>query len=347
MSTLTFTPLPEELRETVASNAKDVDKGNKDARYVLPLLAEHRLIGTGVRDTARTIRALSREDLSTGFTLWATRCALLYLETAGTDYALSLTDQLRSGERPGVSGMAGPFKDFTGAGEITLRAEKEEGGYRINGKLNWASNLYEDAIAVTGAKTAEGHRILFAFEAGHEGITFGAPFGLLGLNATASAWVEFKDVLIPTEQVLTEDFADFMPKVRPPFVLFQIAECLGVAEAATAAAAERLTGLNATFAEDHAAVQEKVREAIERHEDILGRVEAGEKVLPVELLTLRLDAAQAAVEAANIEVRVAGGAGYAKNSPTSRRYREASFIPVQSPSEAQLRWELARAKKSA
>ncbi|MEJ4100751.1 acyl-CoA dehydrogenase family protein [Corynebacterium mastitidis] len=347
MSALTAADLPQDLRETVARNAKDVDKGTLDARYVLPLLGERGLIGTNVRDSARTIRALSTEDLSTGFTLWATRCTLLYLETAGTEYALSLTDKLRSGERPGVSGMAGSFKDFSGAGEIALRAEQEEGGYRVNGKLNWASNLYPDAVAVTGAKTAEGHRLLFAFEAGHEGVTFGAPFGLLGLNATASAWVEFKDVFIPAAQVLTEDFASFMPRIRPPFVLFQIAECLGVAEAAAQAAAERLTGLNATFAEDHAAVRSKIEEAIARHEDLLARIDAGEKVTPAELLQLRLDAAKAAVEAANIEVRVAGGAGYAKSSPTSRRYREASFIPVQSPSEAQLRWELERARKSA
>lgn len=48
--------------------------------------------------------------------------------------------------------------------------------------------------------------------------------------------------------------------------------------------------------------------------------------------------------AANIEVRVASGAGYARNSPASRRFREAAFIPAQSPSEGQLRWELERAR---
>jgi len=56
------------------------------------------------------------------------------------------------------------------------------------------------------------------------------------------------------------------------------------------------------------------------------------------------DAASAAVAASGIEVRVAGGAGYAKSSPASRRFREAAFIPVQSPSESQLRWELAKAR---
>ena len=56
------------------------------------------------------------------------------------------------------------------------------------------------------------------------------------------------------------------------------------------------------------------------------------------------DTASAAVAASSIEVRVAGGAGYAKSSPASRRFREAAFIPVQSHSESQLRWELAKAR---
>jgi hypothetical protein len=42
-----------------------------------------------------------------------------------------------------------------------------------------------------------------------------------------------------------------------------------------------------------------------------------------------------------LELRTAGGQGYASRAAVSRRYREAAFIPVQSPSEAQLRWELA------
>ncbi len=45
---------------------------------------------------------------------------------------------------------------------------------------------------------------------------------------------------------------------------------------------------------------------------------------------------------ADLEIRTADGKGYASRTPTSRRYREAAFIPVQSQSEAQLRWELGR-----
>ncbi len=32
--------------------------------------------------------------------------------------------------------------------------------------------------------------------------------------------------------------------------------------------------------------------------------------------------------------------GYAQDAPANRRMREAAFLPVQSPSQSQLRWEL-------
>ena len=46
-------------------------------------------------------------------------------------------------------------------------------------------------------------------------------------------------------------------------------------------------------------------------------------------------------------LEVVGGRGYAMSSPTARRAREAAFLPVQSPSQSQLRWELDRLGVSA
>lgn len=331
------------LLADIASRAAAVDKGELDARYILPLLGDAQLFRTDLLTSARLIRELSRNDLSVGFTTWAHRMTLEYLRRAGTAGALGIAKELETGTRPGVTGMAAAFKEFAGCGEIELHAVAVDAGYRISGKLNWASNLYEDAVLVSAARTGDGERVLFVVEGSQQGVTFGSPFGLLGLNATASAWVELEDVFVPEGQILTHDFDSFIKGVRPVFVVLQIAECLGVAEAAVAAASTRLTGVNATFAEDVDAAFRDIEYIAARQEDIIARIGV-EEISPVELLELRLDAAAAAVAASGIEVRVAGGAGYAKNSPASRRFREASFIPVQSPSESQLRWELARAR---
>jgi hypothetical protein len=345
--------LEPELADLVETNAADVDAGNQEAHYILPLLGQRQLFDKGTAanadgelvTAARLIRDLSRLDLSVGFTAWAHRMVIEYLAAAGTDYAEQLRAELASGVRPGVTGMAAAFKEFAGCGEIELEAAPVAGGYRVSGKLNWASNLYDDAVVVTAARTNTGEQLLFVIEAGAEGLTFGKPFGLLGLNATASAWVSFDNVFVSTDQVLTTDFSSFIAQVRPTFVVLQVAECLGVAEAALAAAAPRTTGVNETFAQDVADLTAQVRELVIKQEAIISQI-GQQPINPVELLELRLDAASVAVAAAGVEVRVAGGAGYARRSPASRRFREAAFIPVQSPSESQLRWELAQARST-
>ena len=334
------------ILETVSEKAKAVDAGTEDARYILPILAEAGLLDTDLLTAARTVREISRRDLSVGFTIWAHLMTQTYLANANKPAASAVEQSLRSGARPGITGMAAAFKEFAGCGEIELAATPVEGGYQVTGKLNWASNLYDDAVLVTAVRTDAGDRLLIFVEGGAEGLTFGKPFGLLGLNATASAWVSLENVFVPESQVLTHDFDAFILQVRPTFVVLQIAECIGVAEAAIAAASERLFGVNATFADEVQDIAARVSDIIARQESIITRV-GNSDISPVELLELRLDAAEVAVAAANVEVRVAGGAGYAKSSPASRRFREAAFIPVQSPSEAQLRWELERARAHA
>ena len=154
--------------------------------------------------------------------------------------------------------------------------------------------------------------------------------------------MEFDEVFVAEENILTTSFPDYLPRVRPTFLLLQTSECLGVAESAIAAASGKTVGINEVFADDVAQTYDKITELISIQESIAEKAASGEQVAFTDLLRLRLNAAEAAVQAANLEIRVAGGAGYAQSSPASRRYREATFIPVQSPSEGQLKWQLAR-----
>ena len=59
-----------------------------------------------------------------------------------------------------------------------------------------------------------------------------------------------------------------------------------------------------------------------------------------ELVRLRLDCARLATATTALEAKVVGGRGYVTTSPTARRLREAAFLPIQAPTEGQLRWEL-------
>lgn len=341
--------LPEDLAQLVAERAKAVDKGEYSANYLVQLLAERELLGAVNNDAeklltlVRLIREVAELDLSAAFSLWAHSMAIEYLAQADTDYARKTLPVLLRGERPGVTGMASVFKQAVGCGNIELEATPVEGGFEVSGVLRWASNLVEDSLVVTGA-VADGP-LVFAVDANAPGVTLGEPFGLLGLNSTASTSLKFDRVFVPQEQILATDLASFARSVRPTFVLLQTSECLGLARTAAQEAGKRLEGVNGVFAEEVQAIAEQIEQLIERQEELTRGVE--KRVDPVALIELRLAAAQAAVTATQLEVRVAGGAGYAQHSPASRRFREAAFLPVQSPSEAQLRWELDRAREAA
>ena len=342
--TIELAPLdiPEDIRTTLQENASAVDKGEKPARYGLELLAQHGLLNTDdLVATVRLVRGLAREDLSVAFSTWADLMVLTYLKAADSQHP-QLIEAIENGTRPGVTGMASVFKYAAGAGDLDLQAQAVNGGYKVSGKLKWASNLADDSIIVSGAHSDQGGQILFVVDGNAEGLTLGTPFGLLGLNATASAWVEFDEVFVAEENILTTSFPDYLPRVRPTFLLLQTSECLGVAESAIAAASGKTVGINEVFADDVAQTYDKITELISIQESIAEKATSGEQVAFTDLLRLRLNAAEAAVQAANLEIRVAGGAGYAQSSPASRRYREATFIPVQSPSEGQLKWQLAR-----
>jgi len=62
------------------------------------------------------------------------------------------------------------------------------------------------------------------------------------------------------------------------------------------------------------------------------------------LVAFRLEGSDIAVAATRLEAMLCGGAGYVASSATTRRFRESAFLPIQSPSEGQLRWELEKYK---
>ena len=97
---------------------------------------------------------------------------------------------------------------------------------------------------------------------------------------------------------------------------------------------EQFVDEHATLAGDHASVRTRLYE-------FAGHVEEA----PIgELIRLRLDASHVAVASTRREATLRGGAGYAIGHPTNRRFCETAFLPIQSPSEGQLRWELAQSR---
>lgn len=339
-----------ELLEDIRAHAAELDRGGHQSRRSFAALGAAGLLGIGapgnadarLPEMADVIRLVSGECLSTGFSLWAHRMTVEYLLTAATPFSAAAVQPLLAGAALGVTAMAAAFKEAAGCGVVELAATPVPGGYEVSGPIRWASNLYADSTMVTAVRTDGGERLIVAVPVDAPGVAVGDHFDLLALGSTASSNLNLNAVYVPGEQVLSRDFDGFLQTVRPTFLVLQSAMCLGLTKTALQQSRLGLAGVNSVFAAEVDAITERLSLA----EATLARLAAavGGPTPPTkkELLSLRLDAAQLSGASTDLEIRTAGGKGYASRTPASRRYREAAFIPVQSPSEAQLRWELSR-----
>lgn len=288
---------------------------------------------------------LATEDASTAFSLWAHRSTVAFFKATTGEIPVGLV----SGEVSGTTAMAAAFKEASGIGEVGIHAVREGDELVLNGTVAWASNLYDEGVivapvAVDDAAAGESNRYIVHFPVASAGVNIKYQTNLLALNATKSGFIEFTDVRVPSANILSTDLPAFLNSIVAPFLLVQSSFCLGLGAGSLASAAGHLEVSDGVFKEEF----KQLRAEYERLRGVItGLAESPEKVSRVELLELRLDASHLATAATRLELSVVGGRGYAAGSPTARRLREASFLPVQSPTEGHLRVELARQKQLA
>ncbi|WP_024795730.1 acyl-CoA dehydrogenase family protein [Tomitella biformata] len=332
--------------EFVRERAAALDLGETDTRIDVSKLGELGLFGLGcqggpVAEMVAVIEDVAAESLSAGFSAWAHRMALEYVVRGPAAVQAKYQAKLESGAAVGVTAMAAGLKYVAGLGEVALVAtEVDGGGLQISGPIHWASNVFDDALIVLCARSADSTKTYVAIiEASAPGITVRPASQLLALNSTASTSLVLDAVHIPAENIIGTDLTEFVKGVRPTFLLLQTAFCSGISRTSVEESAKCLGGLGEGFVDEHAELAVELAALRDR----LGRFAADTTSASArELIQLRLDGSRLAMAATRLEVTLKGGAGYSMKSPTNRRFREAAFLPVQSPSEGQLRWELAR-----
>ena len=335
----------------IADRAGAIDRSAADPLDDLRVLA-HRLDlfdpnTTSVATAVRVLEAVSRASLTVGFVAWAQRMAAEYLALAPASplTAARLADVVAV-RRRGVTAMAAGQRQAVGLEAAPVVATPDAGGYRLSGTVAWVSNVAADSVVVLAANVPGGDTRVLAVDAAD--LTVRSAPDLLGLNATASGSLAIDDVAVPAEAVVSHDLYAFAATVRPRFLLLQTAFCSGVTGESLDAARDRLTGVGAVYAGDHADLAARYGDLRERLHGYAAQEAATPGTVAVrDLIALRLESTTLATAGTRLGLALDGGRGYATASATNRRFREASFLPVQSPSEAQLRWELARAEAAA
>ncbi|HEY0487306.1 MAG TPA: acyl-CoA dehydrogenase [Mycobacteriales bacterium] len=323
-----------DLRTHFAGRAAAVDGGGEDVRSGLRLLGERGLLDGGLAARVDLVRTVAGGCLATAFAIWSQAMVLEYVALAPSPHGVP-AGALRTGRVTGATALAPALADLAGRAEVPVVARRDGDGWRLDGPIRWASNLFDDAVVVTPARTEDGGRLVGAFRLGAAGVERTAAADLLALGGTGTGGLELHGVTV--DAVLGRDLRAFVSACRPAMLLMQSALAVGLAEAAIAAAADRLTGVNASLAADHGGLADRL-DATRTRLDAHAVDPAG--VAPPSLAALRLDAMRLAADAVRLESVVAGGGGYRAASPTSRRVREAAFLPVQAPTEGHLRAEL-------
>ena len=349
MSEFTLEPLEdypqrERVLALAAEHADAVDAGERSPFENLREIAKDGLLTLGrtgsLLPQVSVAFDLASQDATTGFSLWAHRSTIAFFDAVNRELPEGLAEATTSG----TSAMAAAYKEASGLAPIKVLGTLVEGGVKLNGTVSWASNLYPGGVivlpvAVQNAQEGHPNRYIVTVRQDVPGLKVVYHRNLLALNGTESGTIIFEDVFVPTEDILTKDFAGFLAKVTAPFLLVQSAFCLGLAAGALQSAAEHLQVSGGIFKQEFEGLLGTYRTL----RDTLLRLAAEpENAQKRDLLQLRLDVSHLATAATHCELQTVGGAGYMAGSPTARRVREVTFLPVQSPTEGHLRYELAK-----
>jgi alkylation response protein AidB-like acyl-CoA dehydrogenase len=281
--------------------------------------------------------------VSSAFCMWCQDAFAWYLaRTPNRALAARLLADVSSGRRLGGTGLSNPMKSFSGIEPLALKGERVAGGWRVNGRLPWVSNLGDDHLFASIFATGDGRRVMAVFDCGADGVKLAQNANFIALEGTRTFTVLLRDVLIADADAIAEDATTFVSAIRQGFVLLQLGMALGAARGAARAMDEDASGRAQAAWLPHSPSSLRDRaEAIASRAVGLARnaADPGRDAF-LEVLRLRLDASWLALDATQALSLQLGARGYLAGSDADRRRREAQFVAIVTPSIKHITREL-------
>lgn len=347
--------LPEATRDWLSAHAESLDADARQAPAVVPQLAQAGVLGVGlstslggrggaVSEAVEAVAQVAQHSLSAAFAFWGQRVLIHLL--ANTDNT-ALRDRhlpaLLAGELAGASGLSNVMKFLSGIESLSIEAQPHsEGGWTLNGKVPWCTNLRQpDFLVAVAVARADGRPpMIVAIPSDRAGLTRSPDLDLIALRGTNTASLTLTNVRIDPSDLLAEAAPAFLPRVRPAFLGLQCGMSIGLARASLAAAGQRLGN-------DRHVLRTPTEQATQALADAVQALKAGVDdgayvAAPQGLFRLRLTLNTIVQQAAQLELQASGGRAYHRDIPSgfARRWREAAFIPIVTPSVTQLLGEL-------
>lgn len=350
--------LPAELRDWLDAHAQALDEGAEDPASVLPRLAEAGVFRLGVPasqgglegsdagDAIEAVSQLAEHSVAAAFVAWGQRVFIEYLlHSPNQALARDWTGPLLRGELAGATALSNAMKFLSGIEALQISARQDGDDWVLDGRMPWVTNLRPDGFLVAAAVTApDGTPAVVALPQGIAGLTRSADLRLLGLQSSNTAALEVKGVRISPRWLIHADARQYLPQARQAFAGLQCGLSIGLARRALrqAATAGQGQGARGILAEPLAQLQTQVEYLSDQ---LIAGVREGRYVAePWLLFEVRIALAEAAQQAVQLELQASGGAAYLKPAGDgfARRWREAAFLPIVTPSLVQLKTELAK-----
>lgn len=302
--------------------------------------------GQGLKGAVQVIEAVSQECLCTGFMTWCQIACTWYMQNSTNDYLKrNVLPKVATGKILGGTGLSNPMKHFAGIEKIALMADRQPGGYVINGLLPWVSNVGTGHYFGIAAQIADQEDYLMAIVSDElEGLVLHQNAHFIALEGSNTFSCFFKDVFVPDNLILAAPCEEYVKRIRPGFILTQagmglglVVSCIEIMERAN----QRLGHVNC-YLDDHP--EDLATDlAIARSKTYALAAEISEHIKPIgrdlqkKVIQARIVASELSLRAANAAMLYVGARGYLHGSKVDRKLREAYFVAIVTPALKQLK----------
>lgn len=287
------------------------------------LLREVRL----VEETAKTC-------MTSAFNLWCHLAALTYVRKSNNRFLKrDILPALENGTYLGGTGLSNPMKYYAGLESLHLKATRTNGGYTLSGVLPSVSNLKSDHWFGIVASVSDEQRIMAFVPCFAEGLTLKAKIHFMGVNGSATYACAFHDVYVSDDWIISEEADQFVERIRPIFLLYQIPLGLGVIDASIQSIQKmrnKQGGCNQYLNTQSDELTAELHPLREKVYELTSAIDLSKRW--GEIVKARLQVTYLAIKAVHASMLHYGGAGYIQKSDPSRRLRESYFLANLTPS---------------
>ncbi len=304
---------------------------------------EYEGLGGGCLDLCLVVEELSRVCSGVAVSYAASALgAFALLEFGSTEQKKKYLPDIAAGKKLAAFALTEPGAG-SDAGAIKTTAQKVVGGYLLNGTKQFITNGGEAEIYSVIALTdkARGARGASAFlvEKDTPGFTFGKKEKKLGIRASSTRELVFRDCLIPESNIIGREGLGFimtlkvLDRSRPGIAAQALGLAQGALEAATDYARQRVQFGHAIIAQPvvqhmlaDMAIQVEAARALTYA--VARTIDGGARDFTEASAMAKVFAADVAMKVTTDAVQVMGGAGYMRDYPVEKMMRDAKITQI-------------------